>query len=90
MEEDKFKSLHEKLKEQSWPAVYMFKFIAPADNHKIGLLEALVNSNEAIIRRKTSKKGTYVSITIQEMMISADEIIERYRAAAKIEGVISL
>lgn len=90
MQEDKFKNLYEKLQEQSWPSVYMFKFIAPADNHKVGLLEALVNSNEAVVNRKTSKKGTYISITIQEMMISPEEVIRRYKAAAEIEGVISL
>lgn len=90
MQEDKFKNLYEKLQEQDWPSVYMFKFIAPADNKKLGLLESMVNSNEAIISRKVSKKGTYVSVTIQEMMISAEEVIARYRAAAEIQGVISL
>ncbi|NQX93021.1 MAG: DUF493 domain-containing protein, partial [Flavobacteriales bacterium] len=30
------------------------------------------------------------SITIREMMLSADDIFDRYRAVSKIDGVISL
>ena len=39
---------------------------------------------------RTSKKGNYVSVTAKEMMMSADKVIERYKDAAKIEGIISL
>ena len=39
--EEQFEKLKAVLdKHTSWPTVYMFKFIIPADNHRIALLDA--------------------------------------------------
>lgn len=77
----------EKLEEQnSFPALYMFKFIVPSGKeHKIA---ALLPNNE--IKLKTSSKGNYVSATIKAMMPDSQSIIDVYEQAAKIDGVISL
>ena len=91
MEPLNFDSLIEKLEDGfEWPRVYLFKFIVPSDNKKIAEVESLFNSKEAQISMRTSKKGNYVSVTAKEMMMSADKVIERYKDAAKIEGIISL
>lgn len=91
MESLNFDSLREKLEDGfDWPRVYLFKFIVPSDNKKIAEVESLFNSKEAQISMRTSKKGNYVSVTAKEMMMSADKVIERYKDAAKIEGIISL
>lgn len=91
MEPLNFDSLREKLEDGfEWPRVYLFKFIVPSDNKKIAEVESLFNSKEAQISMRTSKKGNYVSVTAKEMMMSADKVIERYKDAAKIEGIISL
>jgi len=88
--EEKWNALREKLEMDSWPRVYMFKFIIPADNERIALVENLFNTREAEVTMRTSKKGNFVSITAKEMMISAESVIARYKMAEGIEGLISL
>jgi putative lipoic acid-binding regulatory protein len=88
--EEFLKSLHAKLDETTeWPSVYMFKFIIPADNRRIAMVEALF-SPEAKISTKESSGGKYISITGKVVMLNALEIIEKYRKAAEIEGLIAL
>lgn len=88
--EDFFKSLELKLNQtMQWPAVYMFKFIVPSDNRKIAMVESMFG-NEAKIHTKESSGGKYISITIRVVMLNALEIIEKYRSAARIEGLIAL
>ena len=90
MEEDFFDSLQKKLDEQTtWPDVYMFKFIIPADNQKLALTEALFGP-EASVSTHTSKTGKFISVTAKLVMVSSDEVIKVYKKAAKIEGIISL
>lgn len=74
----------------SWPGVYMFKFIIPADNEKLAQVQSLFNSNTAQITTRPSSKGNFIALTAREVMVSADQVIERYQNAAKIEGVIAL
>lgn len=73
-----------------WPAVYMFKFIVPSENKKIALVEALFNSKTAEIRSTQSAKGNYTSITVKEVMTSAENVLKCYEKAAEIEGLIAL
>jgi hypothetical protein len=87
---EEFRKLQEQLeKEESWPLVYMFKFIIPADNQKLALVETMF-SDEAVISQKSSGKGNYISITVKEVMLDAQSIIAIYTRAARIPGVISL
>jgi hypothetical protein len=91
MNRDKeFENLHEQLnKEKSWPLVYMFKFIIPADNRKIALVESKF-SDEAIITQKESTTGKYISITVKEVMLDANAIIDKYKEMEGIEGLMAL
>lgn len=68
----------------------MFKFILKSDLTKIAQIEAMFNSQTAEILRKESSKGAYISITIKEVMLNAEEVINIYKKAALIDGVISL
>ncbi|MFY9309508.1 MAG: DUF493 family protein [Bacteroidia bacterium] len=87
---EKFDKLRELLNEENtWPIVYMFKFIVPASNQKIALIESKF-SDEAIISHKESSNGKYFSITVKEVMLSADAIIEKYQEMGDIEGLITL
>ena len=85
-----FDSLRERLEELSFPNVYMYKFIVKSDLQKIAQIESLFQPEKAEIIRKESSKGAFISITVKEVMLSADEIISVYERAAKIEGVITL
>lgn len=88
--DEQFKSLHEKLsKDLNWPQVYMFKFIVLAENKKIALVQSKF-SDEAITQQKESSAGKYISITVKEVMLSADSVIEKYIEISTIEGVIAL
>lgn len=85
-----FDTLREQLTSNfSWPSVYMFKFIAPADNRVFALLSELF-SEHAEFSNRSSKAGKYISITVKELMISPDEVIERVQKASSIEGVMVL
>ena len=88
--DEQFEKLRELLnKENNWPMVYMFKFIVPADNQKIALVEAKF-SDEAIILHKESSNGKYFSITVKEVMLNADSIISKYKEMEGIDGLMAL
>jgi hypothetical protein len=88
--DEQFEKLRELLnKENNWPMVYMFKFIVPADNQKIALVESKF-SDEAIILHKESTTGKYFSITVKEVMLNADSIISKYKEMDGIEGLMAL
>lgn len=84
------KSLGDKLDQTTeWPTVYMFKFIVPADNRKLAMVEALF-SNTAQVTTRESRNGKYISITGKVVMLNALEVIEKYRKASEIEDIIAL
>lgn len=88
--DEQFEKLRAQLaKEKDWPTVYMFKFIVQADNRKIALIESKF-SDEATITQKESANGKYISITIKEVMLDVDSIIEKYKEMEGIEGLIAL
>ena len=90
MKEDFYANLKSKLEEQfNWPHLYLFKFIIPADNKKLALVEALFGEDAQVTTRQ-SKSNKFVSVSAKEVMISADEVIAVYKKASKIEGIMSL
>ncbi|HPQ09646.1 MAG TPA: DUF493 family protein [Bacteroidia bacterium] len=81
--------LKSKLSEyQTFPSIYMFKFILSSNNQKIAQLEALFNNNSADISIRQSSRGRYVSITVKQLVNSVDEIISIYQQASQISGVM--
>ncbi|MEQ8909040.1 MAG: DUF493 domain-containing protein [Vicingaceae bacterium] len=90
MNKDKYANLKEKLNENGeWPRVYFFKFIIPADNKKLAKVEALFGA-EAQVSIKQSHKGNYLSVSAKEVMLNAENIINRYERANEIEGLMAL
>lgn len=86
-----YEKLEKKLKEDTkFPSKYLFKFIVPTGNDKIKEVEELFNHLGAIITKNQSKTGKFTSISIFAIMDSAGAVIEKYREAEKIEGIISL
>ena len=45
---------------------------------------------ESEVLRRYSKGGKYLSISAREVMMSADDVVDRYDRASTIEGVIVL
>ncbi len=69
-----------------FPALYMFKFIVTED--KKDEVKKLFPLSE--LSYKPSSKGKYTSVTAKVMMQSSDHVIEVYKEAQKIEGIIAL
>ena len=80
-------SFKEKLdRVHQWPSLYMFKFIVPGG--KEGRVKDLFPKN--IVETRPSKQGKYVSVTARVMMASPDQVVDIYKKAAEIEGLIAL
>lgn len=85
-----FDKLYEVLSNETWPQVYYFKFIVKAENHLIARVQSLFDAQVANISMRRSAKGNYITISAKEMMLTAESVVERYRKASEIEGIISL
>ena len=89
--EDFYIKLKKSLEETTtFPTKYLYKFIVPNQPEKIKQVEDIFNHLGAVINTKTSSKGTYTSVSIHVKMESPDQVIEKYKEAAKVEGIISL
>ena len=89
MSDDPYTKLREQLELLEWPNVYLFKFITPNDSEKIAVLTALFDDGTDL-QYHPSKTGKYMSVSVKEMMMDVDSIIEKYKSAAKVDGVITL
>jgi hypothetical protein len=70
-----------------WPCGYVFKFIAPLE--KLDEVVALF-AEEIEVRTRRSKQGNYVSVTAEVEMASSEAVVEVYRRAGDIDGVMPL
>lgn len=84
---DKLRASLDKVHE--WPSLYMFKFILEPDAERLDAVLALFPP-EGEVTRKYSVGGKYVSITVREVMMSAEDVVVRYDRASAISGVIAL
>lgn len=72
--------------EYEWPSKYLFKFIVPCD----GLAHVEVVLADAKRTVRASKRGNYFSVTAHYYADSAEAVINIYKSASTIPGVISL
>jgi len=72
--------------EYTFPVVYIFKFIVPLD--KKNQLVEILPVGELSFRQ--SSKNSYVSATLKTKVASSDAVIEVYKKAYKIEGILAL
>ena len=89
------KILNTKLKAQydnttSFQADYMYKFIVPTDLNQVQQVEELFDNYGAVINKKKSKTGKYISVSVVLQIESSDTVISFYKKAEKIKGIISL
>ena len=86
---DEYAKLKEQLDLIEWPSVYFFKFIVQNETDKVARITALFDDG-LDLRYTNSKTGKYVSVSVKEMMMTAESVIEKYKKAAEIEGIVSL
>jgi len=71
------------------PGLYMFKFIIPNENDKLARVMALFDG-VSDIHTKESSNQKYVSVTSREVMLRVEDIIEKYKLALQIDGLMIL
>ena len=70
----------------AWPALYTFKFIVKAGKEEeLRMLFPLHTDTS-----RPSKNGNYTSVTFQMMMPNALAVIDVYKKASVIKGIIAL
>lgn len=90
MASDRKSELKELLDQQhQWPEAFLFKFIYKNEPTTEEQLRALFVEG-AEISIKQSKKNSFNSMSVNSFMNSAQEVLDVYAKAGKIEGVISL
>jgi len=73
----------------TWPDTFVFKFIYKSDPATDKRLKGLFpDDSECTV--KSSKKKNYSSMSVSHRASSGSEVMEIYKEASKIEGVISL
>ncbi|WP_278035190.1 DUF493 family protein [Flavobacterium nitratireducens] len=77
-------------KSNSWPAIYLFKFIVPTDVEKIKQVDAAFDGMGAVMKTTQSKTGKFTSVSIDVQMQSPQAVIDKYIEVSTIEGIISL
>jgi uncharacterized protein len=90
LNEEQLNKFREKLIEStSFPSIYMFKFIIESNNRNIALVESLFEP-EAELHTKESANGKYTSVTAKQVVINVEEVIDVYKRAALIKGIMFL
>jgi type II secretory pathway component PulF len=90
MNQEKYTKLREQLMESmNYPSIYMFKFVIPNTDEKLQSVKKLFPADTKFAF-KTSRDLKYIGITVKKMMNSADEIIDIYTIANRIEGAVIL
>ena len=93
--EEKPEDFYERLKVEldnsnSWPAVYLFKFIVPTKDENVLQVEEAFNCMGAVIKTTKSKTGKFTSISVDVTMKDSQGIINKYIEVSTIKGIISL
>ena len=87
MSDDKFAYLRKQLEtEFEFPLKYMFKFIVP--HGKVEEVKPLFETG--VVRERPSSTGKYKSITITMIVLSPDDVIDKYKSVLHIEGIVAL
>ncbi|MGB1508092.1 MAG: DUF493 domain-containing protein [Crocinitomicaceae bacterium] len=86
---DSYEKLRMQLENMNWPEIYFFKFIVPNDSELVAKVTALFDEGTDL-RLQQSKNGRYISVGAKEMMISPESVIQRYKEASNIKGLIAL
>ncbi len=90
-QEDFFSSLQEKLQQsQSWPGLYLFKFIVKTNSYNLTHLKSLFEDNNAVLNEKKSSKNAFVSLSVRITMKDPEEVISIYKKVSLLKGVIVL
>ena len=78
------------LESQSWPGIYLFKFIVKAESQHLKTLKNFFNNLDPIFSEKSSSKNKFTSLSVKVKMDKPESVIRIYKKAADLEGIITL
>ena len=78
------------LESQSWPGVYLFKFIVKAESQHLNKLKKIFNNLNPNFSERSSSKNTFTSLSIKVKMDTPESVIQVYKKAGELEGIIAL
>jgi hypothetical protein len=84
---DKFRELLSKNTE--WPLLYYFKFIIHNNQQKLDQVRDLF-ADPSAITYNTSKDIKFISLSCKQLMPDAGSIIDIYKKASLVDGLIAL
>jgi hypothetical protein len=89
------KEFYERLKVEldmsnTWPALYLFKFIVPTIDDNVLRVENAFDCMGAVIKTTKSKTGKFTSISVDVTVKDSQEIIDKYLEVSTIKGIVSL
>ena len=93
--DNKTQEFYDRLKEEldasnTWPALYLFKFIVPAENDNVKRIELAFDGMGAVIKTTNSKTAKYTSISVNVEVKDSQEIVNKYQEVSTIKGIVSL
>lgn len=89
--DDFYLKFKEKLEEtHSFPSVYIFKYIIPAEQSTIARLHSIFENSGGSFSTRDSKNGKYTCMTIKVPVNDAEDVVIYYRQASSIEGIMML
>ena len=74
----------------TWPALYLFKFIVPTENDNMKRVELAFDCMGAVIKTTKSKTGKFTSISVDVQVKDSQEIVDKYLEVSTIKGIVSL
>jgi putative lipoic acid-binding regulatory protein len=78
------------LESQSWPGIYLFKFIVKAESQHLNKLKKFFNNLNPNFSEKSSSKNTFISLSVKVKMDNPEIVIHIYKKAGDLEGIIVL
>jgi hypothetical protein len=84
---EKFRELLAENKE--WPMLYYFKFIVQNNKEKLDHVKELF-ADPAAITYNSSRDIRFISLSCKQMMPDTESILEIYRKASLVDGLIAL
>ena len=75
---------------QSWPGIYLFKFIVKNNSDESEQLKKYLKKYEGKIAEKSSTNNKFLTFTLEYYANSPSEVIDIYKGLEFIDNIISL
>ena len=75
---------------QSWPGIYLFKFIVKSESDNLSKLKSIFSKKDAMLSEKKSAKKKFTSLSVKVNLNSPEDVIEIYKTCSKLKGIIAL